>query len=43
MRDLFDSIDLCFLQEHWLIPDQLQKFNGLNSDFLSVTVSGMDL
>ena len=32
----------CFLQEHWLIPDQLHKFNSLNSDFLSVSVSGMD-
>ena len=42
MRDLLDSIDLCFLQEHWLIPDQLHKFNSLNSDFLSVSVSGMD-
>ena len=25
MRDLLDSIDLCFLQEHWLIPDQLHN------------------
>ena len=32
LKNILDSIDLCFLQEHWLITD----------DFLAVSVSGMD-
>ena len=41
MNDILDSIDLCFLQEHWLISDQLHKLN-INCDFLSTSVSGVD-
>ena len=39
---ILDSIDLCFLQEHWLIPDQLHKIDAISDDLLSVSVSGMD-
>ena len=33
-------IDLCFIQEHWLINDHLHKLKDL--DFMYVAVSGMD-
>ena len=37
-----DSLDLCFVQEHWLLSDHLHRINDLSSDFLSVSVSGVD-
>ena len=39
LKDLVDSLDLIFVQEHWLHSDHL---NELSPDFLSVGVSGMD-
>ena len=42
LKSILDSIDLCFLQKHWLITDQLHKINTISDDFLSVSVSGMD-
>ena len=42
LRGLIDSFDLCFIQEHWLHRDHLYKINNVSSDFLSVSVSGMD-
>ena len=42
LRGLIDSFDLCFIQEHWLHCDHLYKINNVSSDFLSVSVSGMD-
>ena len=41
LKSILDSIDLCFLQEHWLITDQLHKINTIGDGFLSVSVSGM--
>jgi TM2 domain-containing membrane protein YozV len=42
LQGLIDSFDLCFIQEHWLHRDHLHKINNLSSEFLSVSVSGMD-
>ena len=42
LKDYLDSFDLCFVQEHWLHSDHLNQINSINSDFLSVSVSGMD-
>ena len=42
LKGILDSIDLCFLQEHWLITDQLPKINTISDAFLSVSVSGID-
>ena len=42
LQDFIDSVDLCFIQEHWLITEQLHQINNINHDFLSVSVSGMD-
>ena len=39
LKQYLDSFDLCFVQEHWLHSDHLKS---VNSDFLSVSVSGMD-
>ena len=37
LRNLIDSLDLCFIQEHWLLGD-----HDIGSDFFSTSVSGMD-
>ena len=42
LQGLIDSFDLCFIQEHWLHRDHLHKINNVGSEFLSVSVSGMD-
>ena len=42
LKNFIDSLDLCFIQEHWLLNDHLHRINALSSDFLSVSVSGMD-
>ena len=42
LKGILDSIDLCFLQEHWLITGQLHKINTISDDFLLISVSGMD-
>jgi len=39
--DLLQSCDICFLQEHWLLHEQLNLLN-IHYDFLSTGVSGMD-
>ena len=36
-----DSLDLCFVQEHWLHKDHLHKIRDISPDFLSVSVSGI--
>ena len=41
VKDLLRSHDICFIQEHWLLQDQLGLLN-VDSDFLSIGVSGMD-
>ena len=42
LKSILYSVDLCFIQEHWLITDQLHKINSVNHDFLSVSISSMD-
>ena len=42
LQCLINSFDLCFIQEHWLHRDHLHKINNVSSEFLSVSVSGMD-
>ena len=42
LQDLFDSFDLCFVQEHWLLHDHLYKLDCFSSYFQLVGVSGMD-
>ena len=39
--DLLQSCDICFVQEHWLLHEQLNLLN-IHCDFLSTGVSGMD-
>ena len=38
---LLQSCDLCCIQEHWLLPDNLDALN-LSNDFLSIGISGME-
>ena len=42
LKDSIDSLDLCFIQEHWLIKSHLNRLYDLSSDFLSVSVSSID-
>ena len=42
LKNHIDSLDLCFVQEHWLHKDHLRKIRDISPDFLSVSVSGMD-
>ena len=42
LKNILNSIDVCFLQEHWLIPEQFNQIDAINDDFLSVNVCGMD-
>ena len=42
LKHYINSLDLCFIQEHWLLSDQLHLINTISSNFLSVSVSGMD-
>ena len=39
--DLLQSCDVCLIQEHWLLHEQLSLLS-VNNDFLSSGVSGMD-
>ena len=42
LKNFIDSLDYCFVQEHWLLSDHLHRINNLSLDFLSVSVSGVD-
>ena len=42
LSNIIDSLDLCCIQEHWLLSDQLCLVNEISSDFISVGVSGVD-
>ena len=42
LNNFINSLDVCFVQERWLLNDQLQKIHEISPDFLSVGVSGMD-
>ena len=39
---LTNSLDLCFIQEHWLFYDHLSDVSEISPDFISVGVSGMN-
>ena len=41
ISELLQSCDICFIQEHWLLHEQLNLLN-FDSNFLSIGVSGMD-
>ena len=38
---LCKSSDIILMQEHWLYPDELHKFNAIDDDFMSVCTSAM--
>ena len=38
-----DFIDLCFIQEHWLLTDQLPLLSSFHADFSAVSVSGVNV
>ena len=40
--NFINSLDLCFIQEHWLLSDHLNDVCDISPDFLSVGVSGMN-
>ena len=40
--NFIDSLYICFIQEHWLIRDHLYNINEISSDFVCVSVSGVD-
>ena len=42
LKNHIDSLDLCFVQDHWLHKDHLNKIRDISADFLSVSVSRMD-
>ena len=42
LNNYFDSLDIYFIQEHWLHHDHLHKIREISLDFTSVSVSGMD-
>ena len=39
-NNLLNQCDICMLQEHWLLEEQLHLIN-INDDFLSTGVRGM--
>ena len=41
VSQLLNSYDLCLIQEHWLLPNHINKLN-LSNDFLSAGISSMD-
>ena len=41
LQNCINSLDFCFIQEHWLFDDHLNDVREICSDFLSVGVSGM--
>ena len=42
LKKFIDSLDICFIQEHWLLNDHLYKINEVSPEFLSISVSGVD-
>ena len=41
LKNYIDSLDLCFVQEHWLLYDNLNLVREISPDFLCVGVSGL--
>jgi exonuclease III len=42
VKTLCQSYDIVLLQEHWLITNNLHKFNDIDSDFQHYSISSMD-
>ena len=42
LKNYVDSIDLCFVQEHWLLRDCLNLVNEISPDLYSAGVSGIN-
>jgi hypothetical protein len=42
MHQLLSTVDILFLQEHWLIENQFNVFNDIDKDFSFSAVCGMD-
>ena len=42
LHTVIGSLDLCFIQEHWLLHGQLHLLNEFHPDFHSISVSGVD-
>ena len=40
LKYIIDSLDICFIQEHWLLKDKLSKVNDISPDFISETSVG---
>ena len=36
------SFDICFIQEHWLLTDQLRILSSYHPEFAAVSVSGIN-
>ena len=41
LKNYIDSLDLCFVQEHWLLYDNLNLVREISPDFLCVGVNGL--
>ena len=41
LENYINSLDICFIQEHWLFDDSLNLVREIDPDFISVGVSGM--
>ena len=42
LKSFINSLDICFIQEHWLLNDHLHRIHEISPDFLSVSVSGIN-
>ena len=42
LSKLIDTLDICFIQEHWLLNDQLSLIDELSFEFISASISGVD-
>ena len=40
---LLKTVDIMFIQEHWLLSSNLSHINDLNNDFVGYSKSSMDL
>ena len=43
LQKLCDINDIVFLQEHWLLPDELHLLNNIHFDFFSYGLSAVDI
>jgi hypothetical protein len=43
IKSLCDNVDILMLQEHWLLPNELNFLNSIHSDFLATAYCAVDL